>query len=86
MTEALQLFIAFLFASRPLPRLQLNVLKGNQGSRIVADRCGFQYEGTLRQAVFHMGTYLDLEMFSMLRSEAPSLEALLHEPTVETKK
>ena len=83
MTEALQLFIAFLFASRPLPRLQLNVLKGNQASRIVAERCGFHYEGTLRQAVFHMGTHLDLEMFSMLRSEAPSLEALLKELAVK---
>ncbi len=86
MTEALRLFVAFLFASQPLPRLQLNVLKGNQGSRIVAERCGFQYEGTLRQAVFHMGTYLDLEMFSLLCSEAPSLEALLSEPTTASDK
>lgn len=77
MTEALQLFVAFLFASRPLPRLQLNVLKGNGASRAVAERCGFRYDGTLRQAVFHMGTYLDLEMFSLLRAEAPALEALL---------
>lgn len=77
MTEALSLFCAYLFAVRPINRVQVNLMKGNGGSRRVAEKCGFTHEGTMRAATFHRGTHHDLELFSLLRDESPSLESLL---------
>jgi [ribosomal protein S5]-alanine N-acetyltransferase len=77
MTEALSLFCAYLFSVRPINRIQVNLMKGNQGSRRVAEKCGFTYEGTMRAATFNRGAYHDLELFSLLRDECPDLEGLL---------
>ena len=77
MTEALSLFCAYLFALRPINRIQVNLMKGNEGSRRVAEKCGFTYEGTMRAATFHRGVYHDLELFSLLREECPVLDDLL---------
>ena len=79
MTEALSLFCAWMFAVRPINRVQVNLMKGNAGSRRVAEKCGFVYEGTMRAATFHRGKYHDLELFSLLREDAKSLESLLQE-------
>lgn len=77
MSEALSLFCSWLFAARPFNRIQVNLMKGNVGSRRVAEKCGFVYEGTMRQATYNRGCYHDLELFSLLRSEAASLEGTL---------
>ena len=77
MTEALQLFGAWLFAVRPFNRVQVNLMTENTGSRRVAEKCGFRHEGTMRAATFHRGTYHDLDLFSLLREESPPLESLL---------
>lgn len=77
MSEALQLFCAYMFACYPINRLQVNVMKGNLGSRRVAEHCGFTYEGTMREATFHNGKYHDLELFSILRDECPPLSKLI---------
>lgn len=79
MTEALSLFCAWMFAVRPINRVQVNLMKGNTGSRRVAEKCGFVHEGTMRAATFHRGKYHDLELFSLLREDARSLESLLQE-------
>ncbi len=81
MTEALTLFCAWLFAVRPFNRVQVNLMQGNTGSRRVAEKCGFHYEGTMREATFHRGRYHDLELFSLLRTECPQLEGLLDPST-----
>ncbi len=77
MTEALMLFCGYMFASFPINRLQVNVMKENTGSRKVAEYCGFTYEGTMRKATFHNGRYHDLNLFSLLREECPLLDELL---------
>lgn len=77
MTEALKLFCAYMFAVRPINRLQVNVMSGNTASIRVAEKCGFTYEGTMRRATFHNGIYHDLKLYSILREECPSLESLL---------
>ena len=77
MTAALRIFSAYLFELKPVPRLQLGMFKGNAASRKVAERCGYQYEGTQRQGNFLRGQYHDRETFSLLRSEClPLAEAL----------
>lgn len=78
MTEALRIFSAYLFELKSIPRLQLGMFKGNAASRKVAEKCGYQYEGTQRQGNFLHGEYCDRETFSLLRGECPPLsEALL---------
>ena len=77
MTEALRIFSAYLFELRPIPRLQLGMFKGNAASRRVAEKCGYQYEGTQRQGSFLRGEYRDRETFSLLAEEClPLVEAL----------
>lgn len=77
MSEALMLFTAFLFASRPIPRVQVNLMAGNEGSRRIVEKCGFTCEGTMRRCTFHDGVYHDLALYSMLREECPKLSELL---------
>lgn len=77
MTEALRIFSAYLFARKPIPRLQLGMFKGNLASRKVATKCGYQYEGTQRQGNFLRGEYRDRETFSLLRNECPPLSETL---------
>ncbi|MGD8451801.1 MAG: GNAT family protein [Phycisphaerae bacterium] len=77
MSEALRIFSAYLFELRSVPRLQLGMFAGNAASRRVAEKCGYQYEGTQRQGGFLRGQYRDRETFSLLRSECPPLVALL---------
>ena len=70
MSEALRLFSSFLFAVKPIPRLQLTAIAGNESSRRVAQKCGYSYEGTLRKAAFHSGQYVDLDLFALLREDS----------------
>jgi len=77
MTEALRIFSAYLFELKPIPRLQLAMFKGNAASRKVAEKCGYQYEGTQRQGNFLRGEYRDRETFSLLRSECMPLSEVV---------
>lgn len=72
-TEALKLFSAYLFAVKPINRLEIQVAKGNIPSRKVAEKCGFVYEGLKRQAVYLRGRYEDIELLSLLKEECPGL-------------
>lgn len=69
MTEAFQLFISYLFALKPIQRLQLTLNEGNEASRAVAKKCGFKFEGVLRNASFTLGKYHNIELYSLLREE-----------------
>ena len=69
MTEALSLLSQHLFSMKKINRLQLTVIMGNTASKRVAEKCGFQSEGVVREAIFHRGENRDLELFSILRSE-----------------
>jgi RimJ/RimL family protein N-acetyltransferase len=71
MTEALQLFSAYMFEWKQVPRLQLVVHPDNVPSRRIAEKCGYRHEGTLRKSYFLRGAYHDSEMYSMLRDECP---------------
>ena len=67
--EALKLFTAYLFEIKPIHRLSVRVFSGNIPSRKITEACGYKYEGTMRKAIFARGKYLDVECFSILRSE-----------------
>ncbi|MBN1858313.1 GNAT family N-acetyltransferase [Candidatus Bipolaricaulota bacterium] len=76
-TEAVSLTVAYLFASKPIERIQAAVVVGNIGSRRVLEKVGFKKEGLLRSVVFLNGRHHDMELFSILRSEATSLDQVL---------
>lgn len=76
-SEALKLFSAYLFEIKPIHRLEVHANKDNTGSRKVAEKCGFTYEGMKRQAVFSRGEYCDLAIYSMLRHECPSFTEMI---------
>jgi len=71
-TQALRVFSAYLFALKPIPRLQLGTHVDNAGARRVAEKCGYQLEGTLREFYFARGVYADCVRYSLLRREAAS--------------
>ena len=77
MTEALRIFSAYLFELKPIPRLQLGMFKGNAASGAVAQKCGYQFEGTQRHGGFLRGKYRDRETYSLLREECPLLAEVL---------
>ncbi len=77
MTEAVGLFVAYLFAAEQIERVQALAHPENVGSRRVLERCGFLFEGILRRAHFNRGEYTDLAMYSILRADARPLEELL---------
>ncbi len=72
MTEALFLGTYFLFTAHPINRLELKIMPANIASKRVAVKCGYQPEGIARGGMYHRGTYGDMEVYSILRHEAPS--------------
>lgn len=76
-SEALKLFSAYLFEIKTIHRLEVHADDNNIGSRRVAEKSGFTYEGMKRQAVFSRGEYCDLAIYSMLRHECPSFTEMI---------
>ncbi|MBM3127209.1 MAG: GNAT family N-acetyltransferase [Chloroflexi bacterium] len=72
-SEAVALFVPFLFETKQVDRIQAMISHNNVGSRRVLEKCGFTFEGILRKALFHHGQYQDLALYSILRSECPPL-------------
>jgi [ribosomal protein S5]-alanine N-acetyltransferase len=69
-TEAVQLLVDYLFATKQRHRIHLVIVPENAASRRVAEKCGFSLEGTLRGAFFNHGRNQDVLIYSLLRSDA----------------
>jgi RimJ/RimL family protein N-acetyltransferase len=68
-TEAVQLLTDYLFANKKMGRIQLVIVPGNAASRRIAEKCGFQLEGTMRGAFFNDGANQDVLMYSLVRAD-----------------
>ncbi len=68
-TEAVELLLAHGFQTFNLNRIYLQVFANNLRARRSYEKAGFVLEGTLRQAVFRHGQYIDMLIMSILRSE-----------------
>jgi ribosomal-protein-alanine N-acetyltransferase len=68
-TEAVQLLVDYLFATKQRGRVQLVIVPGNAASRRIAEKCGFSLEGTCRGAFFNHGQSNDVLMYSLLRDD-----------------
>ena len=69
-TEAVQLLVDYLFATKQRHRIHLVIVPENAASRRVAEKCGFTLEGTLRGAFFNDGRNQDVLIYSLLRTDA----------------
>lgn len=68
-TEATKAVIRFGFEKMNLHKVQICTNTGNTPSKRVIEKCGFTYEGTLRDYFYMNGEYRGRLYFSMLRSE-----------------
>jgi RimJ/RimL family protein N-acetyltransferase len=68
-SEAVRLLATYLFFTRKVNRLQLNIHPENLASRRVAEKNGFVEEGMMRGVWYHRGRYQDLMVYVLLRDE-----------------
>lgn len=68
-TELTMLMLYHAFYSINLKRVQSYQLRDNIGSIQVHNKCGFQQEGILRNAVFKNGNLVDLNVMGILKEE-----------------
>jgi [ribosomal protein S5]-alanine N-acetyltransferase len=68
-TEAVQLLVDYLFGAKKQNRIQLVIVPENAASRRIAEKCGFQLEGTARGAFFNGGRSQDVLIYSLLRDD-----------------
>lgn len=69
MTEALMIFLRYIFESKQVNRIELRIATENTSSERVALKVGFSLEGTNREAAFSKGKLHDMNIFAMLRRE-----------------
>lgn len=68
-SEAVQLLVDYLFATKKQHRIQLVIVPENAASRRIAEKCGFTLESTARGAFFNDGRNQDVLIYSMLRTD-----------------
>ena len=68
-TETMRIMCRYGFESLNLNRIWLRVLDTNPRARKAYEKAGFVYEGTLRQAEYKNGQYIDVHVMSVLRSD-----------------
>jgi RimJ/RimL family protein N-acetyltransferase len=68
-TEAVRLLVDYLFAAKKVNRISLVIVPENAPSRRIAEKCGFQLEGTARGASFNGGRNVDVLIYSLLRDD-----------------
>lgn len=73
-SEAVNLLVRYLFENKRLNRIRLVIDPGNLASRRLAERCGFQHEGTARGAWYHRGKHRDVEIYAILHEDVIDLE------------
>ena len=59
----------YLFLNWPVHRLSCGMQPANLGSRQVAERCGFRYEGRMRGLMFIDGAAVDGLLYGMTRED-----------------
>ena len=68
-TEAVQLLVDYLFATKKEHRIHLVIAVGNEASQRIADKCGFTLEGTVRGAFFNDGRNQDVLLYGLVRTD-----------------
>lgn len=69
MTEAVRAILPVGFQKLKLECIAAVCLSDNIASARVLEKAGLTYQGTLRDAILHKGTYRDLQQYSISRSD-----------------
>jgi RimJ/RimL family protein N-acetyltransferase len=69
MTEAVNMMVCYLFETKRMNRIRLVIHPDNGASRRLAEKCGFQHEGTARGAWYNKGRHQDVEIYSILHDD-----------------
>ncbi len=69
MTEACKLLTAYLFDVKQYNRIRLCIATENKASQRVAEKSGYQHEGTMRGCFFSAGRLQDMELYGIIRSD-----------------
>ena len=73
-SDAIRTLLAFAFREMNLHRIRLRVFEDNTRAMKAYEKCGFQREGCLRQAVYRQGRYCDEFIMGILSHEFAQLE------------
>jgi len=76
MTEAVNMMTRYLFETKRMNRIRLVIHPDNVASRRLAEKCGFQHEGTARGAWYNKGRYQDVEIYSILHNDVITSQPL----------
>lgn len=68
-TEAVRRVLEYGFGELELNRVEGRYMVENTASRRVLERCGFTYEGVLRQSMLIKGQYRDIGICSIMKEE-----------------
>ena len=68
-TETMRVMCRYGFEELNLNRIWLRVYDTNPRARKAYEKAGFVYEGTLRQAEYKHGRYIDVHLMSILKSD-----------------
>ncbi|WP_155590992.1 GNAT family N-acetyltransferase [Lysinibacillus cavernae] len=68
-TDAMRTLIDFIFDYMAVQKIKLQVFSFNKAAIRSYEKCGFTKEGILRQELFRFGTFHDVLLFGLLRSE-----------------
>ncbi len=68
-TEAVRLLVQYLFETKRVNRIRLVIHPDNTASRRLAEKCGFQHEGTARGAWYNKGRHHDVEIYAILHDD-----------------
>lgn len=68
-SEALELFVDFLFKSKQINRLEIETDVNNIGSKRIAEKCGFVVEGIKKQSCFINGRYRDNVIMGLVKED-----------------
>ena len=68
-TEAAKVLCDFAFKKMKVNRIEAGTIVGHTASERVLQKCGFKFEGILRQREFIKGRFPDVTMYSLLRSD-----------------
>ena len=68
-TEAIMLMLKYAFEERGMERVSATIIKNNQPSIKVHEKCGYKVEGIMRNSIYKLGKYNDMVLISILKSE-----------------
>ena len=66
-TEAVKLICQYGFENLDVNRIIAGVFAHNEGSKRVLEKCGFELEGIMKQALFKMGEFYDNYRYGLLK-------------------